>query len=374
MNKKLILTIVGARPQFIKAALLSKTLQKQQNIKELILHTGQHYDNNMSKVFFKELDIPSPQINLNIKEQLQGKQTAKMLEGIEKYLIKLNPSLVIVYGDTNSTLAGALAASKLNIPLAHIEAGLRSFNKKMPEEINRILTDHVSDLLFAPTSNAVKLLKQEGINNNKIYLVGDIMFDVALYYKNKAKLQSNILNTLKIKPKNYILTTIHRAENTDNPNILKNIFNVLLTLSQTINIIIPLHPRTKNKLKTLKIDIKKSPYLNIIEPVGYLDMVQLETHASMIITDSGGVQKEAYFYKVPCITLREQTEWIELVNIGANTLISPSQSIEYIVDKILNILSTMYNDKQKSKNIFNKKLYGTGDTAQKIVNILINKI
>jgi UDP-GlcNAc3NAcA epimerase len=321
-----ILTVVGARPQFIKLAPLSKIL-RENGINEIIVHTGQHYDENMNDLFFKELEIPEPDYNLGIGSGNHGEQTGRMLIEIEKIILKENPDLVIVYGDTNSTLAGALAASKLHIKLAHVEAGLRSFNKRMPEEINRVLTDHVSDILFCPTQTAVENLKNEGITKG-VYLVGDLMFDALLHFSKISDMKSNILERLNIKPKEYYLATIHRAENTDNYERLKNILTAFSKMDEMV--VFPIHPRTRKMINYYGLDgLLENDNVKVIDPVGYLDMLKLEKNAKAILTDSGGVQKEAFWLKVPCITLRDETEWIETVNLGWNRLIGSN------VEKIL---------------------------------------
>lgn len=326
-----IISIVGARPQFIKLAPLSAELRKR-GISEIVLHTGQHYDENMNKVFFEELNISEPDYNLGIGSGLHGEQTAKMLIGIEEILLKEKPDLVIVYGDTNSTLAGALAASKLHIPLAHVEAGLRSFNKRMPEEINRIVADHLSDILFCPTKTAVENLRNEGITKG-VYLVGDIMFDALMHFEKISQEKSVILERLGIKPKSYYLLTIHRAENTDNLERLKSILLALMKSGKSI--IFPIHPRTKNKVREFGLESYLNSNIRVIDPVGYLDMLNLEKNAYAILTDSGGIQKEAFWLKVPCITLREETEWVETVRYGWNTLVGANK------DKILEALDNI---------------------------------
>jgi UDP-GlcNAc3NAcA epimerase len=313
-----ILTVVGARPQFIKLAPLSKIL-RENGINEIIVHTGQHYDENMNDLFFKELEIPEPDYNLGIGSGNHGEQTGRMLIEIEKIILKEKPDLVIVYGDTNSTLAGALAASKLHIKLAHVEAGLRSFNKRMPEEINRVLTDHVSDILFCPTQTAVENLKNEGITKG-VYLVGDVMFDALLYFSKISDMKSNILERLNIKPKEYYLATIHRAENTDNYERLKNILTAFSKMDEIV--VFPIHPRTRKMINYYGLDdLLENNNVKVIDPVGYLDMLKLEKNAKAILTDSGGVQKEAFWLKVPCITLRDETEWVETVNLGWNRIV-----------------------------------------------------
>lgn len=356
------LTIIGARPQFIKAATLSRVFQHTSGIQEILVHTGQHYDKNMSGVFFEELEIPQPDYNLNIGSGSHGTQTGRMLEAIEQVLLSEKPDWVLVYGDTNSTLAGAIAAVKLHIPVAHIEAGLRSFNRKMPEEINRVLTDHSSNLLFPPTEIAVKHLLNEGIAKEKIHLVGDVMYDAALFYRQKAENNSKILNHLQLEDNSYILATIHRAENTDNPEKLQNIFEALTLINKEIKVILPLHPRTKNALSRQGMLESISQDIQVIAPVGYLGMVMLEQNARLIITDSGGVQKEAFFHSISCITLREETEWVELVETGWNTLISPNldaQEIHFLIQ------SCLIQNKPTKTN-----LYGHGNSANKIINIL----
>ncbi len=317
-----VVTIIGARPQFIKAAAVSAVLKKNSEIHEVLLHTGQHFDDNMSKNFFDELEITTPQYNLGISGGLHGAQTGRMLEKVEETLVDESPDAVMVYGDTNSTLAGALAASKLHIPVVHIEAGLRSFNRHMPEEINRLVTDHLSDALFVPTSTGIENLRREGILEEKLHFVGDVMYDAALHFGKKAEHSSSILDRLKLASKKYVLATIHRAENTDTPHLLHALLDGLMQIARTIPVILPLHPRTRkiieNDDRLSKLNAIKG--LQIIDPVGYLDMILLEKNAQLIATDSGGVQKEAFFYRVPCVTLRNETEWTELVELGWNTL------------------------------------------------------
>ena len=356
------LTIIGARPQFVKAATVSRAFKSTTDIQEILVHTGQHYDENMSGIFFEELAIPKPNYNLNIGSGSHGVQTGRMLEAIEQVLLTEKPDWVLVYGDTNSTLAGALAATKLHVRVAHIEAGLRSFNRKMPEEINRVLTDHSSDLLFPPTEIAVKHLQQEGISAEKIYLVGDVMYDAALFYSQQAENKSEILNRLKLEFNNYILATIHRAENTDNPQKLQNILEALTLINQEIKVILPLHPRTKNALSRQGMLEKISRDIQVIPPVGYLDMVMLEKNAKLIATDSGGIQKEAFFHDIPCVTLREETEWVELVETGWNSLVSPNLNAAEIYSLMQ---SCLIQGNRKKTN-----LYGNGDSAINIIKIL----
>ncbi|WP_273701983.1 UDP-N-acetylglucosamine 2-epimerase (non-hydrolyzing) [Acetomicrobium sp.] len=356
-----IVSVVGARPQFIKAAAVSRVLRATEGVKEVLVHTGQHYDANMSDVFFEELEIPRPDYNLGIGSGTHGAQTGKMLEAIEKVLMEEKPDWVLVYGDTNSTLAGALAAVKLHIPVAHIEAGLRSFNRHMPEEINRVLTDHASDLLFAPTKTAVINLRHEGIPEERIKLVGDVMYDAALFYGKKAERQSQILNKLDLKPKGYVLATVHRAENTDDPVRLKVIFDALCEIAREIKVVLPLHPRTREALIKSAMYDKVALSICLTEPVGYLDMVMLEKNARLIATDSGGVQKEAFFYRVPCVTLREEMEWVELVELGWNHLVLPL-SAEAVVDGIKLSLSDCAG--------LEGQPYGDSHAAQKIAQHL----
>ncbi|UZE95152.1 non-hydrolyzing UDP-N-acetylglucosamine 2-epimerase [Alkalimarinus alittae] len=354
-----ILTVIGARPQFIKAATISRKVALTRNISEHIIHTGQHYDENMSGIFFDELDIPTPDVNLNIGSGLHGEQTAKMLIGIEQEIIKQKPSCVLVYGDTNSTLAGTLAATKLNTPVCHVEAGLRSFNRNMPEEMNRILTDHASDTLFAPTKNAVNQLRKEGVLSNNIILSGDVMFDAALYYSSKAEASSTIMESNHLTKNNYILATVHRAENTDNLERLTRIMSELKALAQHIKVVMPIHPRTLKFLSDCNISAQN---ILLLEPTGYLDMIKLERNSKLIITDSGGVQKEAFFHKKPCITLRTETEWVELVEAGHNVLFPP------ISDNTGSLTESVQSLTSNSQHSFSNSLYGDGHSAQLILS------
>jgi UDP-GlcNAc3NAcA epimerase len=358
-----IVTIVGARPQFIKAAAVSRVLKVTEQVDEILVHTGQHYDDNMSEIFFRELEITKPHYTLGIGSGTHAYQTGEILKGIENILLAEKPELVMVYGDTNSTLAGALAAAKLNIPVAHVEAGLRSFNKTMPEEINRIVTDHLSSVLFAPTDTAVENLLHEGIAKEKIHLVGDVMYDAALYYGHKAEEQSNILRDLQLNSKQYVLTTIHRASNTDKAINLKAIVDGLLFLSKVIKVVFPLHPRTKSSLEKNNLIEQVNKNLLVIPPVGYLDMIMLEKHAKTIVTDSGGVQKEAYFYKVPCVTLRDETEWVELIDTRWNVLVSIGASGNIFNEIILKTV----DQAKAGKNV---ALYGSGKAAFDILQII----
>lgn len=336
-------TVVGARPQFIKAAVVSREFRNSPKLREVLVHTGQHYDDNMSDVFFREMDILPPDYNLNVGSGQHGSQTGMMLEAIENVLLKESPDWVLVYGDTNSTLAGALAAVKLHVPVAHVEAGLRSFNRKMPEEINRVVADHVATLLFAPTEVAVANLGAEGIGGPSVVNSGDVMYDAALYYGEKAKRESGVLQSLSVSRGNYILATVHRAENTDSAERLEDIFASLLKISHRIPVVLPLHPRTRATLAQHGLDRVSGNNLKIVEPLGYLDMVMLEMNAAVVATDSGGVQKEAFFHGVPCVTLRSETEWVELVESGWNRLVSPGED-KPIVDVILGAIGTKGRD------------------------------
>lgn len=353
-----IVTIIGARPQFIKAAVVSREIKKYSNIKEIIVHTGQHFDKNMSDIFFEEMEIPIPHYNLNINGLTHGAMTGQMLEKIENILIIEKPDWIIVYGDTNSTLAGAVAAKKLNIKITHVEAGLRSFNASMPEEINRILTDRISNILFCPSYNAVENLHNEGFKNFecKIIEVGDVMKDASLFYSSRAKRPDLIL------PKNFILCTIHRAENTDNSENLNSIFSTLELLSKTMKVVIPLHPRTKSKLDNINFDFEKST-IDFISPVGYLEMIWLIRNCRLVMTDSGGLQKEAYFFKKLCITLRNETEWLELVKHKYNFLCgSNTEAIIETYNKLIKSCESID---------FRDDLFGDGLSAAKIVSNIL---
>jgi UDP-GlcNAc3NAcA epimerase len=351
-----IITILGARPQFIKAAVVSREIRKYPNLKEIIVHTGQHYDINMSDIFFEEMKIPKPHYYLGVNSLNHGAMTGKMMEKIEEIALKEKPDWILVYGDTNSTLAGALVASKLHIKLAHVEAGLRSFNKKMPEEINRILTDRISDVLFCPTDTAVQNLKNEGFDkfNCKILKVGDVMYDAVLYYKQLAKKPKN----LEIK-KDFILCTVHRAENTNDKERLLNIIDALKEISKEIDVVFPIHPRTRKIAGKFNIDFEG---ITLIEPVGYFEMLYLLENTKVVLTDSGGLQKEAYFFQKPCITLRDETEWIELVENGVNKLVGADKE---------KIIKTYKEFSAKNLKIENKNLYGNGKAGEKIINYLV---
>jgi UDP-GlcNAc3NAcA epimerase len=353
---KRIITVVGARPQFIKAATISRQFQLS-GIEELIIHTGQHFDTNMSDVFFEEMEIPRPAYQLDIHGLTHGAMTGRMLEGIEAILLKEKPEGVLVYGDTNSTLAGALAASKLHIPVIHVEAGLRSFNMKMPEEINRILTDRISNVLFCPTDTAVNNLKREGFEDMPVRIIknGDVMQDAAIYYSAKAEQKSDILKRQTLSK--FVLSTIHRQENTDSPENLRNIIAGLNEINRKVQVIVPIHPRTRSILAQLNI----TPEFKLIEPVGYFDMIQLLKNCELVITDSGGVQKEAFFFGKHCITLREQTEWVELVDNGCNILVG-SDVIK--LKEAFEILTNRISD-------FTLDLYGKGKAAEIASQIIL---
>lgn len=316
-----VASIVGVRPQFVKASVVSRELRKKHE--EILVHTGQHYDYQMNKIFFDQLNIPEPDYHLDIGSGSHGYQTGEMIKKIEEVLIKEKPDLVLTYGDTNSTLAGALAASKLHIRTAHVESGLRSFDRSMPEEINRILTDHCSDILFCPTKNAVENLKNEGITEN-VYLTGDVMVDSLLYNRDIAEKKSNILFELGLKSKQYLVATIHRASNTDSENNLKNIVDAFSELNETI--VFPLHPRTEKFLKTYGLYDKLKSSVILTKPLGFFEFINLMSHAKMMLTDSGGIQKETYVLKVPCITLRENTEWVETIEDKWNVLVGTDKS------------------------------------------------
>ena len=354
---KTIVTIVGARPQFIKAAVVSRVIRETGEINEIIVHTGQHYDENMSDIFFDELDIPKPDYKLAIGSGSHGMNTGRMIEAIETVLESVKPSLIMVYGDTNTTLAAAVAASKIHIPIAHVEAGLRSFNRRMPEEINRVLTDHVSSLLFAPSDTAVQNLANEGIKGEKVINVGDVMFDAAKYYAALSEKRSNILELLNLQTGDYFLLTMHRQENTDIQERLLGIFEGLK--DSNCPIIWPIHPRTAKMLKSF--DIKVPEVIQMIDPVGYLDMVMLEKKAKLIVTDSGGVQKEAYYHSIPSITLRDETEWVELVSLGVTKIVGADPGL------IRSSIIEMTN-KRMPKNA----IYGTGETGNAIIASIIN--
>lgn len=340
-----VITIVGARPQLVKAAAVSRVLRATPGMEEVLVHTGQHFDSLMSEVFFDQLGIPAPAYDLGVHGGGHGDMTGRMLIGLEPVVIRERPDMVVVYGDTNSTLAGALVASKLHVPVAHVEAGLRSFNRSMPEEVNRVLTDHVSDILLCPTSTAVANLEAEGIRRN-VHHVGDVMYDATLDAVDRAAATSTILTDLQLTPGAYDVATFHRAENTDDRSRLREIVNYLIIQAKRRPLVIPLHPRTRSALAAERLTM--APAITI-DPLGYLDMVQLVHHASHVFTDSGGLQKEAYFHRVPCITLREETEWVETVRAGWNRL---------------------WRSREPAPEKYDIPDYGDGGAAQRVVDLM----
>ena len=375
-----IVTIIGARPQIIKAAALSRAIKNHfsDRITEIIVHTGQHYDNNMSQVFIDELGIPVPNYNLNVGSSGHAEQTAQMITGIESILKETNPDFLVLYGDTNSTLAGAVAASKIHIPIVHIEAGLRSFNKAMPEEVNRIMCDHSSTLLFSPTATGLNNLIKEGFNphaiapfnadNPGIFHCGDVMYDNSLYFKSISEESSSILNVYDIEKDNFILSTIHRNNNTDEPERLVAIFSALnkISINENITIAIPLHPRTsklleKNLTKELFKTITSNPRIKLLPPVSFLDMIALESNCKIVLTDSGGVQKEAYYFNKPCIILRSETEWVEIIEEGAAIIANADE------DKIIE----SYKKLKNSSNQAFPLLFGDGKAAEFICSTIL---
>lgn len=351
------LTVVGARPQFIKAAVVSDAL-KRVGVDETIVHTGQHFDTNMSELFFADLGLDPPAVNLGVHGGSHAEMTAEMLIGVEHEIFVRSPDVVIVYGDTTSTLAAALAAVKLHVPVAHVEAGLRSFNRSMPEEINRVVTDHVSDVLFTPTSIATDHLRREGIEESKINQVGDVMYDATLHFRDAAlPHETGLLEHLGISPGEYILATVHRAENTDSPERLETILAALDQIASEMPVVLPLHPRTRQRL-----DASITRHIRIIDPVGYLEMLLLESQAAIICTDSGGVQKEAYFHRVPCVTLRDETEWTELIHLGWNRLAPPSSAASIVAT--VHAALTDGPGREASP-------YGDGRAAERVANALL---
>ena len=383
MNKKKIITIIGARPQIIKSSAISRAIRTkfQNQIEELIVHTGQHYDENMSEVFFEEMQIPKSHFNLNVGSGSHGLQTAKMMEGLETIFLAEKPAAVIVYGDTNSTIAGSLTAAKIHIPVVHIEAGLRSFNKAMPEELNRISCDHFSTLLFTPTSSGLENLRKEGfsatihskatIDHPNVYQCGDIMFDNSMYFSEISDKHSTILKINDLEKEKYVLCTIHRDSNTDIAENLNSIFRALLHISENKNlkIVLPIHPRTKGKMeelldKELLQKIKDSGSILIIPPAGFLDIIALEKNARIIISDSGGLQKESFFFKKPCVILREQTEWVEIIENG-NALLAGSD-----FQRIIDSFSVLF---EKTDFTF-PDFYGDGDAASFICKKIVEDL
>lgn len=371
-----LVTIVGARPQFVKAAVVSRAIEKHNNeyykekIEEIIIHTGQHYDNNMSDIFFKEMQIPEPKYNLGISGTTHGAMTGHMLEVVETVLVKEKPEIVLVYGDTNSTLAGALAAAKLNIPVAHVEGGLRNYDRSIPEEINRLLADHLSTWIFCPSQLSVENLAKEGFLETKrekaktyVYSVGDVMYDAICFYRERAVPNQDIQDLVKRSGEGYCLATIHRPGNTDNTEVLENVFEGLKRITKHIPVIMPIHPRTRKVIEKLQVNVD---VLDIIEPVGYFDMLYLLKHCGIVITDSGGLQKEAYFFNKPCLTVIDYTPWVELVQFGVNTTVDGDSDMIYE--------TTMRKLREASQQVFPIGLYGDGQAGEKIVSILVKAI
>jgi UDP-GlcNAc3NAcA epimerase len=355
-----VLTVVGARPQFIKASVVSNALAAE-GVTEMIVHTGQHYDPGMSEVFFRELGIPQPAYNLHVGSASHGAQTGRMLQELETVILSESPDWVLVYGDTNSTLAGALAASKLHVPVAHVEAGLRSFNRRMPEEINRVVTDHLSDLLLTPTAGADQNLAAEGIHSDRVVRVGDVMFDASLHFGRKAEHESDVLARLSLAGRDFVVATFHRAENTDDPLRLGAITAALKELGDSLPVVLPLHPRTEEAMRAAGLEWTAGGGVKVIPPVGYLDMLMLQRAAVLVVTDSGGMQKEAYFSGTPCVTLRDETEWTELVELGWNRL-APTHSVESLREAFGGMLSAGPGRTGRP--------YGTGDAAARTVRVL----
>jgi UDP-GlcNAc3NAcA epimerase len=351
-----VLTVVGARPQFIKAAAVSRAFAESGFVDEDILHTGQHYDDRMSDQFFREVWLQPPAVNLEVGSLSHGAQTGRMLEGIESVIQERRPDWVLVYGDTNSTLAGALAAVKLHVPIAHVEAGLRSFNRRMPEEINRVVSDHVADLLLAPTETAVRNLAAEGLAGAKVRNVGDVMYDVALDAGQRAASESTALEDHGLTHKGFVLATVHRAENTDDATRLQAIVGGLAEVALTMPVVFPVHPRTRPRLDGFELP----PGLVLADPIGYLDMARLEAAAAVVATDSGGVQKEAYFHGTPCVTLRDETEWVELVELGWNRVVPPTDAAT-VAGAVLGAVGKTGREGRP---------YGDGRAAQRIVEAL----
>ncbi len=362
---KKIVTVVGARPQFIKASAVSSAIRETPGIQEILVHTGQHYDQGMSDIFFQELGIPTPEYQLGIGSGPHGQQTGRMMEALEPVLAKESPDWLLIYGDTNSTMAAALVAAKLNLPIAHVEAGMRSFRRDIPEEVNRVVADHLSTLLLPPTPQAVRNLAQEGISGPKVVMVGDVMFDVARKYAESSIADQGLLGTLGVSPNAFILATIHRAENTDDLSRLSTIFRAMEVLAEEMPLVVPIHPRTEEALARAGIVASDIPGLRIIRPVGYLEMALLETSARLVLTDSGGVQKEAYFHRRPCVTFRTATEWTELVDMGWNHLVDPSVGSNALVQVVRSALDRPLPPWEP--------IYGSGNASEMIVEALLGK-
>ena len=359
-----ILTVIGARPQFIKAAAVSRVVSARAGVRETLVHTGQHYDENMSGTFFEELAIPVPGHSLGIGSGPHGAQTGAMLEAIEQVILDERPDWLLVYGDTNSTIAGALAAAKVHVPVAHVEAGMRSFNRRMPEELNRVLTDHLAALNLTSTSTATAHLAAEGITGERVLEVGDVMYDAARFYGERAGARSDLLQRLGVEPDGFLLATVHRAENTDDPVRMNAIIEAFIAIGSEHRIVLPLHPRTRAVLEAGGDLQRLSEAITICEPLGYLDMVALERDSMLVLTDSGGVQKEAFFQSTPCVTLRDETEWVELVESGWNTIVPPvdAQSITTGVMASLGTRGELITP------------YGRGDAADRIVDALMGTV
>jgi UDP-GlcNAc3NAcA epimerase len=355
--KRKIITIIGARPQFVKAAVISRILLDHDDVEEILVHTGQHYDHNMSEIFFEEMEIPKPKYNLSINGVDHGAMTGQMLEKIEEVIKIEKPEWVLVYGDTNSTIAGALAAKKQHVKVAHIEAGLRSFNMRMPEEVNRILTDRISDILFAPTQTAIDNLKLEGFDNleNKVFRSGDVMLDAGMFYAQRSKERATLPS--EFFEGDFILCTLHRAENTDDKERLTSIVNALNTIHESTRVVMPLHPRTSGLIEKYGLELK----VDLIDPVGYFDMIELLKNCSLVMTDSGGLQKEAYFFEKNCVTMRDETEWVELVENGFNLLSGANGAL--IIEHTQTMLSKASD--------FSSQLYGDGHAGEQIVETLL---
>jgi len=349
VSRRRIATIVGARPQFVKAAAVSRALARRDDAEEMLIHTGQHFDEAMSSIFFRELEIPDPFVNLGIAGGRHGAMTGDMLKAVEEVFVTLQPDIVMVYGDTNSTLAGALAAAKLHIPVAHVEAGLRSFNRRMPEEVNRVLTDHVSNLLFCPTQHAITNLEAEGITRGVSH-TGDVMFDATLFAKARAREMSDIVDRLGLTEGAYAVCTVHRAENTDDEAALRKVCDFLSQAAQRETIVFPVHPRTRQAIARYRIAL---PNVMMIDPLGYFDLHRLLASAVRVFTDSGGLQKEAYFHGLPCVTLRGETEWLETIESGWNRLWTSPET---------DAPRTPITD------------YGTGESADRIVDLLLGEL
>lgn len=368
-----VLTVVGARPQFVKAAAVTSHLAARSGVRHTLVHTGQHYDAELSERFFAELELPPPDVDLGVGSAPHGAQTGAMLAGLEEVLRERRPDVVLVYGDTNSTLAGALAAVKLHLAVAHVEAGLRSYNRRMPEEINRVLTDHAADLLFAPHERARRTLLDEGIGEHRIEVVGDVMYDAALRFRQRAEeagggFRAPELRELDLEAGGYAVATVHRAENTDDEGRLAAVMDALGEVAARLPVVLPLHPRTAAALEAAGGGGEAAPGLHLVAPVGYRDMARLQSAARLVVTDSGGVQKEAFFHRVPCVTLRDETEWVELLEAGWNRLASPSRGREHLVATIAEALAAPLPPEPE------EPLYGDGRAGARICDRLLRPL